>query len=240
MRRGGDELAALRRRERDDPADVEHLPLDRSALQQAALFGGELLEPRSKQALDRGWDRDLVDTVLALREHREHLLEEKRIARRGRGDARTRLGREPCVRRQRRHQHRMTPHRRAGRAGRRRRSACRRPKSAACRAAPAGRGRRRGLRRREPSRPGARSGRATSARPSGCPRTRAPADVSRASASTSLRSAQKISSLTAPPMLAPIALSIRSATASASALPSSNSRRLRSPVACATISRTGQ
>ena len=207
---GCDELAALRGRERDDPTDVEHLPFDGSALEQSALLGRELLEPRSKQALDCGWHRDLAGIVLALREHREHLLEEQRISPRRRGDARAGL-RARALRPPAAHPSaRRTPRRRAGRAGRRPCSACRRPTSAARRAAPAGRGRRRGLAtsRTQSARCSIRSSNVGSAQ--WMSSNTSTSGVSRASASTSLRSAQKISSLTAPPIPAPIALSIRS------------------------------
>ena len=60
---GGHRVPALRRRERDNPAEMEHLALDRRAFEQAALLGLELLEPRSQQALDCRRHGHLAATV---------------------------------------------------------------------------------------------------------------------------------------------------------------------------------
>ena len=70
----------LVRRKRDDRPAVEDEPLDRSPLQHAALPPLELIEPGGEQRLDR---RRHHDVVAVFRSHRNHLLDEERIALRG-------------------------------------------------------------------------------------------------------------------------------------------------------------
>src|SRR5262249_56036377 len=55
---------------------VEHLALDGAALDDASLFGLELVEPRCEQRLQRGRHDDLA---AALVRHRDHLGDEDRI-----------------------------------------------------------------------------------------------------------------------------------------------------------------
>ena len=131
---------------------------------------------RSSRAASRAWIAGGTaispTAVLSLGEQREHLLEKEWVALRGRRDPRLRpsaadrplpggrrSAREDSSRRERLEEQRGA------------RSACRHPRPAAPRAARAGRGRSRERERHAPSRPGTRSDRAASARPSACPRT---------------------------------------------------------------------
>src|SRR3954471_23619391 len=58
----------------------EFLSGDGGALDHRALTRTEPVQPRGKHRLDRQWDRDLALGRRSLREHREDLLEEQRIA----------------------------------------------------------------------------------------------------------------------------------------------------------------
>ncbi len=66
------------RRERHDRAAVEDLALHRAALEHASLARLELVEARSQQRLDRRRHRDVPHPLLG--EHRNHLLDEERVA----------------------------------------------------------------------------------------------------------------------------------------------------------------
>ena len=110
---------------------------------------------------------------LALGQHGEHLLEEERVSLGGLGDAAARLRGELGSRRKGADEHRrLVLGERLEQDGGGVELAAR-PARAARRAARAGRGRRSARERFAPSRRGARSGRAGSARPSGRPRRRA-------------------------------------------------------------------
>ena len=78
-----------------EPGDgglVKHLSLDRRGLDHRALIGAQLIEPRGEQCLDRGGHRErgqisgcgpalvLTDEETVVDQHREHLLDEERIA----------------------------------------------------------------------------------------------------------------------------------------------------------------
>jgi hypothetical protein len=67
----------LLRREGSDGTAVENEPFDRAALQHAALSGLELIEPRCEEGLDGRRHGDLA--ALPGR-HRDHLLDEERVA----------------------------------------------------------------------------------------------------------------------------------------------------------------
>ena len=70
-------------RERLDGAAVEDLALDRAALEHASLGRLELVEPGREQRLQRRRDDDLA---VRLAGHRDHLLDEERVAARGASD----------------------------------------------------------------------------------------------------------------------------------------------------------
>ncbi len=98
-RRGPDELLAhepeqvprnprVVRRERLHRAPVEDLSLDRTALESRALRARKLVEPCCEQRLDRRRNDDVPG---AARRHRQHLLDEERIAAGGVADPVTQL-----------------------------------------------------------------------------------------------------------------------------------------------------
>ena len=70
-------------RERLHGTPVEDLALDRAPLEDASLGRLELIEPRGEQRLQRGRNDHLA---LRLAGHREHLLDEERVAARGASD----------------------------------------------------------------------------------------------------------------------------------------------------------
>ena len=69
-------------------AAVEDLALDRAALEHAPLARLELVEPGREQRLQRRRDDDLA---LRLSGHRDHLLDEERVAARGASDPRAQV-----------------------------------------------------------------------------------------------------------------------------------------------------
>ena len=69
--------------ERLDGTPMEDLPLDRAALEHAPLGRLELVQPRRQQRLQRGRDNHLDVCVAG---HRQHLLDEERIAARRSSD----------------------------------------------------------------------------------------------------------------------------------------------------------
>ena len=72
--------------QRADAAAVEQAALDRASLDNVTLLGLEPVDPRRQQRLDAG-RHGLRDGVGILREHRDQLLDEQRIALRSRDDA---------------------------------------------------------------------------------------------------------------------------------------------------------
>ncbi len=151
----------LRRRQRLHAAAVEDLSLDRAPFQHAALRGLELVEARREQRPERRRDDHLA---VRLGGHRQHLLDEQRIAAGGARDLVAQLRARSAAGSTRRH-----PRRRAARGGASpaTRHGARRAQGAPCRAAGSGRPTT-GARR-------ARSARARVARPTGCRRRRPPA-----------------------------------------------------------------
>ena len=73
---------ASARRERLDRAAMEDLAFDRATLEHAPLLAVELVEPGGEQRLDRRRHDHIASR--ASRDHRDHLLDEERIARRPR------------------------------------------------------------------------------------------------------------------------------------------------------------
>ena len=130
--------------------------------------------------------------------HRDHLLDEERVALGGLPDPLAQRPVDATPAEQLVDQLVRLLGRRAARAARRSRSACRRPSPAAARAAPAAPCRGAGSARRATSRRRARRGRGTSARPSGGRRTRrraaAPPRRPRAACGTPTRSPRRTSS----------------------------------------------
>ena len=78
--------------ERLDGAAVEDLALDRAALEHAPLGRLELIEARREQRLQRGRDDHLA---VRLAGHRQHLLDEERVAARGASDPLAQLAGDP-------------------------------------------------------------------------------------------------------------------------------------------------
>jgi hypothetical protein len=76
----------------DRPA-VEHLALDGATLERRTLPSRELVEPCCEQRLDRRRHRDFPRRFL---EHREHLLDEQRVAVGRSPDAAAEVRVEPC------------------------------------------------------------------------------------------------------------------------------------------------
>ena len=124
-------------REGRDRAAVEDLSLDRAPLERGPLGGRELVEPRREERLDRPRHRHRIRRLL---DHREHLLDEERVAFRGRPDPLAQL-RSSAGRRGARRSARRSPGPKAARAAPSSRSASRRPSPAAARAARAAPGR---------------------------------------------------------------------------------------------------
>ena len=60
---------------------MEDLALDRAALEDVTLGGVELVEPGGQQSMDRRRYGDV--RLVLLGEHRHHLFDEERVARRG-------------------------------------------------------------------------------------------------------------------------------------------------------------
>ena len=79
--------------ERAHRQPMEHLALDRTALEHLPLVGVEAFEPRDQQRLDRRRHRNRP----ALARQRDHLLQEQRIALAGRDHARGGVGVEPAA-----------------------------------------------------------------------------------------------------------------------------------------------
>src|SRR5947207_3851576 len=73
----------------------EHIARDRGRLDDGALLATERVEARGEQRLDRGWDREVAETVRraplsvfqeeqpVVDQHREELLDEERVSLRG-------------------------------------------------------------------------------------------------------------------------------------------------------------
>ena len=81
------------RRQILDGADVEHLALDRRALEHDPELRVERVDPRLEERGDRRGNGEVV-SVAALAHHRDHLLDEERVASRRRGDPLARVGAE--------------------------------------------------------------------------------------------------------------------------------------------------
>ena len=81
-----------RHRHRFDSAAVEELAFDRATPEHSSLGRIELIEPRRQQRLDRRRHDHLP--LIRLEHHREHLLDEERVAVRGRSDPRCERRRE--------------------------------------------------------------------------------------------------------------------------------------------------
>ncbi len=78
--------------ERLDGAAMEDLALDRTPLEDAAFGGLELIEARREQRLQRGRNDHLA---VRLAGHRQHLLDEERVAARGASDLLAQLAGDP-------------------------------------------------------------------------------------------------------------------------------------------------
>ena len=132
-------------------AGVELLADHGGTLDDATLVVGQAFETRGEERRDRGWDRDraeiarrdpgpvLPDQHPVVDHHREHLLDEQRVAS---GRLREPVGRLGCESRRRRagsRSARPRPSRRGAGAGALRRSACRRPSPRGYRGTPAAR-----------------------------------------------------------------------------------------------------
>ena len=160
--------------QRGDRAAMEQAPLHRRPLEGAAFVGLEPVDARGEERVDRRRHLVLAGPRI-VGQHREHLLDEERVALGRLDDPPAEPGRQVVLPEQRVDEAVRLDRLQRLELDERSAQVRRSPRRAARRTDPGGRGRRSGSGRRSRSRRGTRAGRATSRRPSGRRRRRGPA-----------------------------------------------------------------